>query len=48
MQTGQNWPAYFGVAHLSRDRGGRSANGGASDSPAGSGLPAAGSMEKWC
>jgi hypothetical protein len=36
VQTGQNWPACFGlaqplglVAHLSGDRGGCSANGGA-------------------
>jgi hypothetical protein len=55
MQTGRNWPAYFGlaqplglVAHLSGDRVGRSANGGAGDGPAGFGLPAAGSVEKWC
>jgi hypothetical protein len=55
MQTGQNWPTCFRraqplglVAHLSGDRGGRSANGGAGGGPAGSGLPAAGSVEKWC
>jgi hypothetical protein len=36
------------VAHLSGDRGGRSANGGASGGPTSSGLLAAGSVEKWC
>jgi hypothetical protein len=36
------------VAHLSGHRGGRSANGGAGGDPIGSGLPAAGSVEKWC
>jgi hypothetical protein len=35
------------VAHLSGDRVGRSANGGAGGSPAGSVLPAAGLLEKW-
>jgi hypothetical protein len=52
VRTGQNWPACFGlaqplglVAHLSGDKGGRSANGGG---PAGSGLPTVGSVEKWC
>jgi hypothetical protein len=52
VQTGRNWSACFGlaqplglVAHLSGDKGGRSANGGG---PASSGLPTAGSVEKWC
>jgi hypothetical protein len=55
MQMGRNWLAYFGlaqplglVAHLSGDRGGRSANGGASGGSARSGLPAEGSVEKCC
>jgi hypothetical protein len=49
VQTGQNWPACFGlVAHLSGDSGGRSANDSAGSSPADSILPAVGSVEKWC
>jgi hypothetical protein len=55
VQTGQKSLAYFGlaqplglVAHLSGDRGWRSANGGASGSPTNSDLPAPGSVEKWC
>jgi hypothetical protein len=36
------------VAHLNRDRGGRSTNGSAGSGLAGYGVPAAGSVEKWC
>jgi hypothetical protein len=43
VQTGRNWPTCFGlaqplrlVAHLSVDRGGRSANDGAGGGPVGS------------
>jgi hypothetical protein len=36
------------VAHLSKDRGGHSANDGVGSGSTGSGLPAVGSVEKWC
>jgi hypothetical protein len=42
------WPNHFGlVAQLSGIEQGRSANGGAGDGPAGSSLPAAGSVREW-
>jgi hypothetical protein len=55
VQTGRNWPACFVraqplglVGHLSGDRRVHSTNGGAGGGLVGSGLPAVGSVEKWC
>jgi hypothetical protein len=46
VQTGRIQPVYFGlVAQLSGTEQGRSTNGGAGGGPAGSGLPAAGSVK---